>query len=191
MPAERDPVDDGPGHVPPEREEAADALLPVVYDELRRLAASRLRNRAAGQTLQPTALVHEAYLRLVKGGDPGWNGKAHFFGAAARAMRNILVERARSKDRLKHGGGLQRQELTDIADGRDGGDDAARLLELDRLIGVLERERPRLAELAMLHLFVGMTQAQIAESLGVSVRTVERDWRLARAMMQRELERPT
>lgn len=170
--------------------EAADALLPVVYDELRRLAAARLRGRAAGQTLQPTALVHEAYLRLVKDGDPGWNGRGHFFGAAARAMRNILVERARSRERLKRGGDRLRVDLPDVAEAA-GDDPAARVIELDRLVDALDRERPRLAELAMLHLFVGMTHAQIAESLGVSVRTVERDWRLARALMQRELDRPS
>ena len=175
--------------VPPSspRDCSAESLLPLVYAELRQLAGARLGSLRPGQTLQPTALVHEAYLRLVKDGDPGWNGRGHFFGAAARAMRNILVERARSKSRLKRGGGAHRVDLVDVSVASEP-DDAERTIELDRLLDVLEREHPRLAELAMLHLFVGMTHAEIAHALGLSVRTVERDWRFARALMQRALQ---
>src|SRR5262249_30826529 len=117
-------------------------LLPVVYDELRRLAAALANRLPPGQTLQPTALVHEAYLRLVGDQDPGWNGRRHFFGAAAQAMRNILVDQARRKSAHKHGGGAERVELTEtLAIIEPPADD---LLAVDEAIGKLQAENPQL-----------------------------------------------
>lgn len=160
-------------------------LLPLIYDELRKLAHARLRQAPAGLTLQTTALVHEAYLRLVGEHDPGWNGRHHFFGAAARAMRNILVDDARRKAALKHGGNRRR---VDIEHAEVAADDAPEpLLALDDALARLEAHDARLAELVMLRYFAGLTQAEAATALAVSERTVERDWRYAKAWLRREL----
>lgn len=163
---------------------AAD-LLPAVYAELRRLAASLARGRPPGQTLQPTAIVHEAYLRLVGDQDPGWNGQRHFFGAAARAMRDILVEQARRKAALKHGGSVRRIELAEgLAIIAPPADD---LLAVDEAIQKLQVERPHLAEIVMLRYFAGLTVDETAAVLGVSASTLAREWRLARTWLACQL----
>ena len=152
----------------------ADDLLPAVYDELRKLARARLGPLPPGQTLQPTALVHEAYMKLVGDEDPGWNGKGHFFGAAARAMRNILVDRARSKGRLKRKADGQRVSLGGVSPAGAQEFDEAELLALDEALKQLEQEDPRKAEIVMLRYFAGQTMEDIAKMLDVTTRTVER-----------------
>jgi RNA polymerase sigma factor (TIGR02999 family) len=164
----------------------SDALFAEVYEELRRLARARLRELRPGQTMHTTALVHEAYLRLVKGGDPGWNGRAHFFGAAARAMRLILIDYARRRTRLKRGAGWRAVDLETVPADEDELD--VRIEVLGDSIERLERIDARKAEIASLHLLVGMTHAQIAEAFEVSERTIEREWRFARAWLQREID---
>ena len=168
---------------------AASQLLPLVYDELRRLAAHRLTHEPPGQTLDATALVHEAYLRLV-GGDPGkpWQGRAHFFAAAAEAMRRILVERARRKRRLKHGGGLARAavEPAELTAPEDRPVDE--LLAVDAALDRLAAVDPSAAELVKLRYFAGFSIARAAEILGISPRSADRLWTYARAWLRREIE---
>ena len=166
---------------------AAEELLPLVYKELRRLAAWRLANERPGQTLQATALVHEAYLRLIGPGDPGWQGRRHFFGAAAEAMRRILVENARRKQRLKHGGQLERVDLEAVDIPSPLPDDE--LLAMHEALDRLAETDPRAAELVKLCFFVGLTQQQASEELGVSIATVERTWAFARAWLFREIKK--
>jgi RNA polymerase sigma factor (TIGR02999 family) len=164
---------------------AASQLLPLLYGELRRLATDRMRQTPPGNTLQPTALVHEAYLRLVGGGDPGWNGRGHFFGAAARAMRDILVEQARRKGAGKHGGGRDRVPLEEAQIAfEEGGDD---LVALDGALRRLEARDPTKAQIVMLRYFAGLTAAETAAALGVSERTIEREWRFIKAWLRRDL----
>ena len=161
--------------------EAASRLWTEVYGELRRLAANQLRGEPGGQTLQPTALVHEAYFRLVGAGDVAWDGRGHFFAAASEAMRRILVEAARKKARLKHGGGLTRVELVDVqADDRDRDD----LLALDEALTLLEAEDPAAAGLVKLRYFGGLSFEQAAEAAGVSRATAYRQWAYARAWLR-------
>ena len=162
---------------------AAEQLLPLVYDELRKLAAQRLAGETPGQTLQATALVHEAYLRLVGSTQPqDWNGRGHFFAAAAEAMRRILVETARRKGRGRHGGGRTRIDLDQVvAVGDDRGADD--LLALDEALGRLEAEQPVVAAVVKLRYFAGMTAGQAAEGLGLSRRTADRHWAFARAWL--------
>jgi RNA polymerase sigma factor (TIGR02999 family) len=165
---------------------AAARLLPLVYDELRRLAAAKLAREAPGQTLQPTALVHEAYLRLVgKGDGPAWNSRGHFFAAAAEAMRRILVENARRKDRLKHGGGLARHDVEEVSLAVP--EPQEDLLALDEALGLLGEQHPRKAELVKLRYFGGLTGAEAAEVLGISTTTAERDWNYARAWLYQRI----
>jgi RNA polymerase sigma factor (TIGR02999 family) len=160
-------------------------LLPVVYAELRRLAAAMAGRLPPGQTLQPTALVHEAYLRLVGDQDRGWEGRRHFFGAAARAMRDILVEQARRKRTRKHGGGGRRVELTEgLAVIEPPAND---LLAVDEAIQKLQAEKPHLAEIVMLRYYTGLSVEETASIVGRSARTVYRDWRHARAWIALEL----
>jgi RNA polymerase sigma factor (TIGR02999 family) len=162
--------------------QAAGELLPLVYDELRRLAGSRLAREAPGQTLQPTALVHEAYIRLV-GGDPAraFDGRGHFFAAAAAAMRRILIDRARDRRRLKRGGGRRRVQIDlDNLLAEPPGDD---VLALDEAVTALAREDPEAAELVKLRAFAGLTLARAAEVLGIARRTADRDWAYARAWL--------
>jgi RNA polymerase sigma factor (TIGR02999 family) len=164
---------------------AAEQLLPLVYDELRRLAAQRLAQEKPGQTLQATALVHEAYLRLVGPQDPGWNGRGHFFAAAAEAMRRILVERARRKRRLKHGDGRSRQDsdLDDLAgpDTRD----PLEVLAVHEALDQLAEKAPRKAELVKLRYFLGCTMAEAAQVLGIAQSTAEEDWTYSKAWLRR------
>jgi len=166
---------------------AVEEFLPAVYDELRKLAARKLANEAPGQTLQPTALVHEAWLRLGGGNSCQWQSRAHFFGAAAEAMRRILVEQARRKKRLKRGGGLVRVELeeTNLASPMPDDD----LLALDAALDRLTEIDPRASELVKLCFFVGLTQEQAAKELDVSISTVERTWAFARAWLFREIQK--
>ena len=165
---------------------AAERLLSLVYDELRELAAAKLAQEKPGQTLQPTALVHEAYLRLV-GGEAveRWNGRSHFFAAAAEAMRRILVEIARRKRRIKHGGGLGRINLDAILCGVAAPSDE--LLAIDDALVRLESLDPMAASLVKLRFFAGMTMPEAAAALGVPLRTAERNWTFARTWLFREL----
>ena len=170
-----------------DRRAAAD-LLPLVYGELRKLAVSRMARLAPGQTLQPTALVHEAYMELVGKEDPGWKSRGHFFGAAAQAMRDILVDSARSKSRRKRGGDRQRVELTDSIVPDPALDiPADDLLAMDSALDRLNAEHPRKSEIVMLRYFAGLSNDLVAEVLDVSTRTIEREWRFARAWLRREL----
>lgn len=164
---------------------AADDLLPLVYDELRALAKARMAREAPGQTLQATALVHEAYLRLIGDADPGWNGRGHFFGAAALAMRRILVEQARRKGRLKHGGDRRRIEIDDagLAIEPPGAD----VLAVDRAVQRLEVEDPRKGRIVNLRYFAGLTAKETAAAMELSVGTIEREWRFIKAWLQVEL----
>jgi RNA polymerase sigma factor (TIGR02999 family) len=156
-------------------------LLPVVYAELRRLAAALTARLPPGQTLQPIALVHEAYLKLVRDQDPGWEGKRHFFGAAAQAMREILVDQARRKASLKHGGHGLRVELADgLALIEPPADD---VLALDEAIRDLQAVEPRLAEIVLLRYYTGLSVEETAAVVGRSERTVKREWRQARAWL--------
>jgi RNA polymerase sigma factor (TIGR02999 family) len=175
--------------VPVERQPAAD-LLPALYAELRGLAAALSSRLRPGQTLQPTALVHEAYLRLVRDKDPGWEGRRHFFGAAARGMREILIEQARRKATAKHGGVAGRVELGDGLAVIE--PPAENLLALDEAMQRLEAEKPDLAEIVMLRYYTGLTFEETADVVGRSVSTIKREWRFARAWLARELgeERP-
>ena len=163
---------------------AATELLPLVYDELRKLAAARLAREAPGQTLDATALVHEAYLRLVGGG--GFDGRGHFFAAAAEAMRRILVERARHKRSLKAGGDHKRVDL-DAAEPAVAGPDVD-LLALDEALEKLERQDRRKAELVKLRFFAGLTAAEAAGVLGISPSTADNDWAYARCWLRLEID---
>jgi RNA polymerase sigma factor (TIGR02999 family) len=169
---------------PEERQPAAE-LLPVLYAELRRHAAALTARLAPGQTLQPTALVHEAYLRLVRDQDPGWEGRRHFFGAAAQAMREILIEQARHKRSLKQGGQAQRVELAEGLAWIE--PPATDLLALDDAIQQLEAEDAQLAEIVRLRYYTGLSIEETAGVVGVSVSTLKRDWRYARAWLARRL----
>lgn len=164
---------------------AGTEILPLVYDELRKLAAARLAKIPPGQTLQATALVHEAYLRIADRQDGEWSGRAHFFFAAARAMRDILVEDARRKASLKRGGDRKRLELHESGLAIQPPDDD--VLAVDEAVKKLEREDPEQAQLVMLRYFSGLTTEETADVLGVSTATVERRWRFVRAWLRREL----
>jgi RNA polymerase sigma factor (TIGR02999 family) len=166
--------------------QAAEQLLPLVYDELRKLAAQRLAQERPGQTLQATALVHEAYLRLIgEESRPGWSGRGHFFGAAAEAMRRILVELARRKGRARHGGGRRLVSLDQLD--IEGDEASQTILDLDEALGLLADEQPSVAELVKLRYFAGLTAQQAADALGISVRTANRDWAYAKAWLFQQL----
>ena len=171
-------IDQGDAH-------AAEELLPLVYNELRRLAAQKLSHEKPGQTLQATALVHEAYIRLVGTEDQHWDSRGHFFAAAAEAMRRILIENARRKQRSRHGSGRQRLDLDD-------GDIAVDppsldLLAVDEALEKLTGEDARCAELVKLKYFAGLTTEQAAEVLGISPRSAYRDWEYARSWLRLEM----
>ncbi len=171
---------------------AAEQLLPLVYEELKRLAARKLGREKPGQTLQTTALVHEAYIRLVDNEKAQhWNSRGHFFGAAAEAMRRILVEQARRKGALKAGGGRQRVGLSDVDPEFKG--PKVDLLALDEALEKLERSEPRKAKLVKLRFFAGLTNQQAAEALGISASTADNDWAYAKSWLGVEMsvsERP-
>jgi RNA polymerase sigma factor (TIGR02999 family) len=169
---------------------AAEQLLPLVYEELRKLAAQKLAHEAPGQTLQATALVHEAYLRLVDVSQTAtWDSRRHFFAAAAEAMRRILVESARRKKSRKHGGGLNRDgagaEALIVADMRD----PVEVLNVEEVLDRLAEKSPRKAELVKLRYFLGCTISEAAEILGIATATAEEDWTYAKAWLRRQLGR--
>jgi RNA polymerase sigma factor (TIGR02999 family) len=166
---------------------AAKELLTLVYDELRKLAAQKMANEAPGHTLQPTALVHEAWLHLGGDQQPTWQNRAHFFGAAAEAMRRILVDRARAKKAMKRGGGLERVDLDAVELLAPMPDDE--LLALDEALDRLATVDTRAAQMVKLCFFVGLTQEEAARELGVSLATAERVWGFARAWLLREVKR--
>jgi RNA polymerase sigma factor (TIGR02999 family) len=169
--------------------QAAAQLLPLVYHELRQLAAQKLARETPGQTLQPTALVHEAYLRLVDSVQAQrWNNRGHFFGAAAEAMRRILIDNARHKKSLKHGGGWQRHELLEAELAIDSTGDE--LLAVDEALSKLAGQEPEIARLVELRFFGGLMLEDAARCLGLSVRKAYRHWAYARAWLRRELDRP-
>ncbi|MCA9256260.1 MAG: sigma-70 family RNA polymerase sigma factor, partial [Phycisphaerales bacterium] len=161
---------------------ASAELLPLVYNELRELAQHRMANEPAGLTLQATALVHEAYLRLLgkENDEPQWDSKGHFFAAAAEAMRRILVERARKYGRLKHGGGRKRVAFEDVATLSDRDTDSDALLALDEALQRLESINPRQARVVKLRHFAGLTIEETADTLSISPATVKLDWSLAK-----------
>ncbi|MGD9693514.1 MAG: ECF-type sigma factor [Phycisphaerales bacterium] len=162
---------------------ASAQLLPLVYDELRRLAAARLARTPPGNTLQPTALVHEAYLRLTSDNtDPHWQGRRHFFGAAAQAMRDILVEQTRRKRSLKRGGDRARTDLSHAEPAFE--EPVEDLLALHEALRRLEALDPRKAEIVMLRYFAGLTQSETADLLNLSERTIEREWRFIKAWLR-------
>lgn len=162
--------------------QAADDLLPLVYDELRRLAAQKMSNENPGHTLQPTALVHEAWIKLAGSNNQQWQGRAHFFGAAAEAMRRILIDKARCKAALKRGEGIQLEELNESRiELRAPADE---ILSVNDALDELAMKEPVSAQVVKLKYFVGMTLPQIAEALEVSLSTVERHWSFARAWLK-------
>jgi RNA polymerase sigma factor (TIGR02999 family) len=164
---------------------AAEQLLPLVYEELRKLAAQRLAHEKPGQTLQATALVHEAYIRLIGPQEPGWNGRGHFFAAAAEAMRRILVERARRKRRRKHGGARLHQDsnLDDLSGPNTR--DPLEVLAVHEALDQLAEKAPRKAELVKLRYFLGCTMAEAARVLGIAQSTAEEDWTYSKAWLRR------
>ena len=165
---------------------AAEELLPLVYSELRRLAAHKMASEAPGQTLQPTALVHEAWLRLTNDDQRKWNDRTHFFAAAAEAMRLILVDNARRKRTQRHGGGQQRVEMPEIASAVVENED--KLLEVNEALEKFAALDPQKAQLVKLRYFVGMTLEQAAEALRISERTAKRYWAFARAWLHEEIK---
>ena len=169
----------------------ADQLLPLIYEELRKLATVKMANEKPGQTLQATALVHEAYARLIGHSDeePKWDSRGHFFSAAAEAMRRILVEQARSKQRVRHGGGRARVELDEVATIANSIDsaEADRILAMHEALSMYEIESPRRAQLVNLRFFAGMTLEEVANAQGVSLATAKKDWAMAKVWLYRKL----
>jgi RNA polymerase sigma factor (TIGR02999 family) len=167
---------------------AADQLLPLVYDELRRLAAAKLASEKPGQTLEATALVHEMYVRLVDVDQAqDWNSRGHFFAAAAEAMRRILVENARRKQRLKHGGGQNRVELSEVE--LAGQKHNEMVLSVDESLAALAQQNAQAAELVKLRFFAGLTLPDAAAALDIAPRTADRLWAYAKAWLHHELQR--
>jgi RNA polymerase sigma factor (TIGR02999 family) len=165
---------------------AAEQLLVLVYDELRRLAAFKMAQEAPGQTLQPTALVHEAWLRLVGDRAPSFNNREHFFRASAEAMRRILIDRARRKNTQRHGGGYQRIDLESFDLAAPAADD--QLLAVNEALEKLALEHPVQAELVKLRYFAGLTNEEVAEVMGISVSTAKNYWTFSRAWLLNEIE---
>jgi RNA polymerase sigma factor (TIGR02999 family) len=165
----------------------SEKLLPLVYEELRRLAASRLKREPPGQTLQATALVHEAWLRVRGDSKVVWDGRPHFFAAAAEAMRRILVDNARRKQAVRHGAGLRRTQLDEERIVAEKGD--TELLAVHEALDRLAAHDARKADLVKLRYFAGLTVEEAAEALGISEVTAKRDWAYARAWLRREIDR--
>ena len=163
----------------------AEQLLPLVYDELRELATARMSRETAGQTLQPTALVHEAWLRLVDEGGRTWENRGHFYRAAAQAMRRILIDRARQKSSLKRAGGWQRLDIADLDLSAATPDDS--LLLIDESLKRLEKDDPESAEIVMLKFFTGLTNEEAARTLGISRATVARRWAFAKVWLAQRI----
>jgi len=166
---------------------AAEELLPLVYGELRKLAGSKMAHESPNQTLQPTALVHEAWLRLTGKEDVKWNGRAHFFGAAAEAMRRILIDNARRKSARRHGGGQQRVDVEDMDIAAPAKDEE--LLAINEALDELAKADKQKAELVKLRYFVGLPVEESAEILGVSVPTARRWWSYARAWLFQKVQK--
>ena len=173
------------GEIEAGKTQASDELLPLVYAELRRLARARMAQEKHAHSVQPTSLVHQAYLRLLGDRNPNWQGRGHFFAAAAEAMRRILVERARQRASLKRGGNLQRVELDDESARVE--PDMENLLSLDAALDGLEALDPTMASVVKLRYFAGMTISETADALGLSPRSVNRTWTAARAWLHREM----
>lgn len=168
---------------------SAEHLLPMVYDELRRLAAWKMSQESAAQTLQPTALVHEAWLRLGAEDQPAWDNRAHFFGAAAEAMRRILVDRARSRGALRRGGGRAMAVFDETELAAPVENDAV-MIALDEALSKLAAQDPAKAQLVKLRFFAGMRIEEAAETLGISEPTAKRWWSYARAWLHAEMTSP-
>lgn len=164
---------------------AVNELLPLVYSELRVVARARMAGEKPGITLQPTALVHEAYLRLIGNEELRWENRAHFFGAAAEAMRRILIERARRYARAKHGGGQQRVSLS-VAEAKET-EKAEEILAIDESLQRLEELDPAMSQVVKLRFFAGLTVEQTAQAMGTAPRTVDRHWAAARAWLHRDM----
>ena len=162
---------------------AAERLLPIVYDDLRQLARARIARMAKGRTMRATELVHEAWMRIVSGGDPGWQGRTHFFGAAANAMRNILVDQARRRGALQRDAQRKAAKLEAVPD-LEPGRPYADILTVHEALEAMERDHPRPAQVVLLRFFGGLQMPEIAQMLDISLPTAERDWRFARAWLQ-------
>jgi len=162
---------------------ASEELMPLVYDELRRLAAARMARESPGQTIQATVLVHEAWLQLAGNGNRHWQNRAHFFGAASDAMRRILIDNARRKARIKHGGGQSRVDIADVQVAEKTPDDD--ILLINEAVEQLETENPEQARIVVMKFFGGLTNEEVAENLGVSERTVDRLWAAAKVRLFR------
>lgn len=173
------------GRVQQGSSKAAEELLPLVYEELRRLAAHKMAQQSPGHTLQATALVHEAWLRLTTDGQASWEDRQHFFRAAAEAMRCILVDRARQRKALKHGGDLRRTELPESAIAQPSSDDG--LVAVHEALNALAQHDPVSAELVKLRFFVGLSMAEAAEALGLPLRSAERLWTFAKAWLRKTM----
>ncbi|MFT5301743.1 MAG: RNA polymerase sigma factor (TIGR02999 family) [Mariniblastus sp.] len=169
------------------RDEATNELLPIVYNELRELATRKLRNESSGNTLQPTALVHEAYLRLIGSEDEDWENRAHFFGAAAEAMRRILIDRARAKKSQKRGGEAKHVSLDGLTE--ISFEKADELIALDEALKELTEIDIEKADLVKLRFFVGLNMEEVAGALGISIRTAERSWAYSRVWLHRQMSR--
>ena len=168
---------------------ASEELLPLVYDELRRLAAARMAHEASGHTLQATALVHEAWVRLMGSGEKKWENRAHFFAAASEAMRRILIENARRKARLKHGGDLVRTKVESLDFAAVAATPDEVVLLVDESLERFQREDPEKARIVVMKFFGGLTNQQVAETLSVTERTVERQWAYAKAWLFRDIRK--
>jgi len=165
--------------------QAAEELLPLIYNELRNLATARMLQESAGHTLQPTALVHEAWLRMVGDGSQAWKNRAYFFAAAAEAMRRILVEHARRKSRLKHGGGQLRMNIEDLDLAESAPDE--KILLVDDALEKLERSNPERSRVVVMKFFGGMTNKEVADTMGIGERSVDRHWVCAKAWLFQNL----
>jgi RNA polymerase sigma factor (TIGR02999 family) len=179
------PITESPNGIPAGKTQSAENLLPLVYEQLRRLATAKMRQESGTQTLQPTALVHEAWLRLNGPGQGQWQNRGHFFGAAAEAMRRILIERARRRARLKHGAGKPHLDIAAVDLPDCAQDD--RLLAVNEALNELERADPAKARIVLLKFFGGLTNAEVAEALQVTERSIERQWAFARVWLLRAM----